>query len=440
MRSVLLDLEPMLDVTTRRRSGYVELGLLPVSPDDRRWPGRSTATGDEVYELRFRDLATGEDLEDVVPRSYYGGAWSADSAHFFYTVHDDGLPARSRSGGTSSARRSATTCWCSRSPTSASSSTVRATRSGGAGRDLVADPRHQRGVGRRRRRPTVAAAVGGRAAPGRGVPRRARRLPDGATSAGRHQRRAPTEFRLARCACRATPTRTHRVDAGARRGPGGAARAGRGLRPHVVLRRAGRGRTSGCGSCRSTTWPARASWSTRATTGGASRWRTTRCTTPTRVTVARPVLRSTRRSWSDVDLATGGAPRRGTPRGPGPRPRGVRRETTDLPGPGRHARARRPWCGTATPRSTAPRPACSTATAPTSRVFEPEWDPALPEPARPRRRLRPRPRARRRRGRAALVARRPAGAQAAHLRRPRSPSPTGSPDGSSTAPGSRPAG
>ena len=25
----------------------------------------------------------------MVPRSYYGGAWSADSRHFFYTVHDD---------------------------------------------------------------------------------------------------------------------------------------------------------------------------------------------------------------------------------------------------------------------------------------------------------------------------------------------------------------
>ena len=45
--------------------------------------------GDEVYELRFRDLATGADLEDVVPRSAPGGAWSADSAHFFYLVHDE---------------------------------------------------------------------------------------------------------------------------------------------------------------------------------------------------------------------------------------------------------------------------------------------------------------------------------------------------------------
>ena len=32
---------------------------------------------------------SGEDLADVVPRSYYSGAWSADSAYFFYTVHDE---------------------------------------------------------------------------------------------------------------------------------------------------------------------------------------------------------------------------------------------------------------------------------------------------------------------------------------------------------------
>ena len=44
--------------------------------------------GDEVYRLRFRDLDSGRDLDDEVPRSYYGGAWSADSQVFFYTVHD----------------------------------------------------------------------------------------------------------------------------------------------------------------------------------------------------------------------------------------------------------------------------------------------------------------------------------------------------------------
>ena len=46
-------------------------------------------TGDEVYELRFRDLRTDTTLDEVIPRTYYGGAWSADSQWFFYTVHDD---------------------------------------------------------------------------------------------------------------------------------------------------------------------------------------------------------------------------------------------------------------------------------------------------------------------------------------------------------------
>jgi oligopeptidase B len=70
-------------------SGYVELGLTEVSPDDRLLAWSVDHTGDEVYELHFRDLEAMTDLDDVVPRSYYGGAWSADSAYFFYTVHDD---------------------------------------------------------------------------------------------------------------------------------------------------------------------------------------------------------------------------------------------------------------------------------------------------------------------------------------------------------------
>ncbi|MBK6885652.1 MAG: hypothetical protein IPH03_03805 [Tetrasphaera sp.] len=45
-------------------------------------------TGDEVYELRFRDLRTGRDLPDVIERTYYGGAFAADGGSFLYTVHD----------------------------------------------------------------------------------------------------------------------------------------------------------------------------------------------------------------------------------------------------------------------------------------------------------------------------------------------------------------
>lgn len=70
-------------------SSYVEIGLSLVSPDERTLAYSVDRTGDEVYELRFRDLDTGEDLEDRLPRTYYGGAWSADSQQLFYTVHDE---------------------------------------------------------------------------------------------------------------------------------------------------------------------------------------------------------------------------------------------------------------------------------------------------------------------------------------------------------------
>ncbi len=69
--------------------GHVEVGLVEPSPDGRLLAYSVDTTGEEVYELRFRDVASGADLPDVVPRTYYGGAWSADGAYFFYTVHDE---------------------------------------------------------------------------------------------------------------------------------------------------------------------------------------------------------------------------------------------------------------------------------------------------------------------------------------------------------------
>lgn len=82
--TVLLDANLLED-----GSGYVELGLTLVSPDE-RWLAYSVDTvGDEVYRLRFRDLESGKELEEEVPRTYYGGAWTADSSSFYYTVHDE---------------------------------------------------------------------------------------------------------------------------------------------------------------------------------------------------------------------------------------------------------------------------------------------------------------------------------------------------------------
>ncbi len=82
--------EMLLDVNALvTESGYVELGLTSVSPDNALLAWSVDRAGDEVFELHFRDLSSGQDLDEVIPRSYYGGAWSADSRSFFYTVHDE---------------------------------------------------------------------------------------------------------------------------------------------------------------------------------------------------------------------------------------------------------------------------------------------------------------------------------------------------------------
>ncbi|HVQ88153.1 MAG TPA: prolyl oligopeptidase family serine peptidase [Actinomycetes bacterium] len=71
------------------QSSYVGLGVRLVSPDG-DWLAYSVDTdGDEVYELRFRNLTTGADVAQAVVHTYYGGGWAADSRTFFYVVHDE---------------------------------------------------------------------------------------------------------------------------------------------------------------------------------------------------------------------------------------------------------------------------------------------------------------------------------------------------------------
>jgi oligopeptidase B len=82
--------ETVLDVRALAEGAdYFELGVTLVSPDEDLLAYSVDRTGDEVYELRFRDLRTGDDAAEAVPRTYYSGAWSADSAWYFYTVHDE---------------------------------------------------------------------------------------------------------------------------------------------------------------------------------------------------------------------------------------------------------------------------------------------------------------------------------------------------------------
>jgi oligopeptidase B len=68
--------------------GYVAIEVLEPSSDNRLLAYSYDTQGDEVYTLRFREIATGQDLPDTISRSYEGAAWSADSGTFFYSVHD----------------------------------------------------------------------------------------------------------------------------------------------------------------------------------------------------------------------------------------------------------------------------------------------------------------------------------------------------------------
>jgi oligopeptidase B len=67
---------------------YFDLGYVERSLDDRLLAYAVDLDGSERHELRFRDLATGEDLDDVIRGVYYGSAWSADSTMLFYVMPD----------------------------------------------------------------------------------------------------------------------------------------------------------------------------------------------------------------------------------------------------------------------------------------------------------------------------------------------------------------
>ncbi|HEY7173809.1 MAG TPA: prolyl oligopeptidase family serine peptidase, partial [Micromonosporaceae bacterium] len=69
--------------------GYVAVEVREVSPDNRLLAYAFDTDGDEVYTLRFREIDSGDDVPDIVPRASEGGAWSGDSTTFFYTVHDE---------------------------------------------------------------------------------------------------------------------------------------------------------------------------------------------------------------------------------------------------------------------------------------------------------------------------------------------------------------
>lgn len=67
---------------------FCAVGLLLVSPDQNLLAFSVDRDGCETFTLRFRRLDRGEELADTIMGTYYGGAWSADGAAFFYTSLD----------------------------------------------------------------------------------------------------------------------------------------------------------------------------------------------------------------------------------------------------------------------------------------------------------------------------------------------------------------
>jgi oligopeptidase B len=72
-------------------SAYLAVGVFDVSPDQRILAYATDLDGSESYTLRFRDLETGLDHDDVITGVYYGSAWALDNETFFYVRPDPAM-------------------------------------------------------------------------------------------------------------------------------------------------------------------------------------------------------------------------------------------------------------------------------------------------------------------------------------------------------------
>jgi len=68
---------------------YWRLGGASHSPDHTVLAYAADTNGSEYYTVRFRDLASGEDLVDEIPQTGGGIEWAADSRTIFYTRLDE---------------------------------------------------------------------------------------------------------------------------------------------------------------------------------------------------------------------------------------------------------------------------------------------------------------------------------------------------------------
>lgn len=82
--------EVLLDANAEAEGAdYYRLGAMRVSPNHELLAYSTDTSGAEQYTLRVRDLATGEDLADAIPNTYYSVAWASDNKTLFYSTLDE---------------------------------------------------------------------------------------------------------------------------------------------------------------------------------------------------------------------------------------------------------------------------------------------------------------------------------------------------------------
>jgi len=68
---------------------FFAIGSLDVSDDGTRLLWAIDTDGDERYELRVRDIASGNQLGEAIPNTAAGASFSPDGEYFYYTTVDD---------------------------------------------------------------------------------------------------------------------------------------------------------------------------------------------------------------------------------------------------------------------------------------------------------------------------------------------------------------
>lgn len=86
------DEEIMLDVNELAKAySYYDAAGLSVSPNNKILSYGEDTISRTIYTLKFKNLETGEYLEDVIPNTTGSAVWANDNKTLFYTVKDEAL-------------------------------------------------------------------------------------------------------------------------------------------------------------------------------------------------------------------------------------------------------------------------------------------------------------------------------------------------------------